>query len=313
VLGINGNKDKLVDDLDLKFADDASSVLGHAVKIMQDPRRTPENPGPSFEDFRTAMKATQDRGDFYFDKFVVGKNIEEMVQDSEKPIPYFFRLLARGEVSEEEAKKELVGLLFAGVDTTHHVFLWILYQLGRYPEKQEILRKELVSVMGDGPLESKHLKSLSYLNQVIRETHRLTPIGPTFTSRRFLDGAVIGGYDIPKGTKVTFQTFSVQNDPLYVDNPKEFLPERWTPEAVAERKGTAKEVLDHKLLTKPFGFGQRMCVGARVAELELKASIARIVRDWRFEWSPKEQDHKIIIGTGLRASPYPTFSWSPAK
>ena len=59
-----------------------------------------------------------------------------------------------------------------------------------------------------------------------------------------------------------------------------FLPERWLASAVEARKGTASEILDHRLLSSPFSFGPRMCLGARLAELEIKVLIARLVQDW---------------------------------
>jgi len=82
---------------------------------------------------------------------------------------------------------------------------------------------------------------------------------------------------------------------------------------VAKRKGTPKEVLDHKLLAKPFGFGQRMCIGARLAECEIKAALARIIRDWRLEWSPTTQHYKHVLGTLMHADPFPKIAFKPGN
>ena len=38
---------------------------------------------------------------------------------------------------------------------------------------------------------------------------------------------------------------------------------------VEAREGTPKEVLDHKIISTPFGFGAIMCLGARLAEAEM--------------------------------------------
>lgn len=42
---------------------------------------------------------------------------------------------------------------------------------------------------------------------------------------------------------------------------------------VDKRKGTTKEILDHRLLSTPFSFGARMCLGGRLAELEIKIMV----------------------------------------
>ena len=99
---------------------------------------------------------------------------------------------------------------------------------------------------------------------------------------------------IPKGTKLTFNLLCLQSDPMYVESPEMFLPERWLSEAVEKRKGTVAELLDHKLLSTPFSFGSRMCLGGRLAEMEIKSLVARIVQDYEFvlaEDSPKTVVH----------------------
>ena len=44
--------------------------------------------------------------------------------------------------------------------------------------------------------------------------------------------------------------------------PKEFIPERWI-------KGDPQESHHHPYTLLPFGFGTRMCIGRRIAELEM--------------------------------------------
>ena len=48
----------------------------------------------------------------------------------------------------------------------------------------------------------------------------------------------------------------------YFPNAQEFLPERWV-------KGDPQESHHHPYVVLPFGFGTRMCIGRRLAELEM--------------------------------------------
>lgn len=48
----------------------------------------------------------------------------------------------------------------------------------------------------------------------------------------------------------------------YFPNAQEFKPERWI-------KGDPEESHHHKYVVLPFGFGTRMCIGRRLAELEM--------------------------------------------
>jgi cytochrome P450 len=67
---------------------------------------------------------------------------------------------------------------------------------------------------------------------------------------------------------ITFKTLVVFLHQLmaemdeYFPNAQEFKPERWI-------KGDPEESHHHKYVVLPFGFGTRMCIGRRLAELEM--------------------------------------------
>lgn len=55
----------------------------------------------------------------------------------------------------------------------------------------------------------------------------------------------------------------------YFPKAMEFIPERWI-------KGHELESHHHPYTLLPFGFGTRMCLGRRLAELEMKLLIAKV-------------------------------------
>lgn len=65
----------------------------------------------------------------------------------------FFEFLLSSMSSEKLSKDNLLGsvidVLFAGVDTTSNTMQWVLYTLAKNPDKQEILRQEVLSVLED--------------------------------------------------------------------------------------------------------------------------------------------------------------------
>merc|ERR1711904_405371 len=82
----------------------------------------------------------------------------------------------------------------------------------------------------------------------------------------------------------------IQKDPRIVDDPNVYRPERFLPEAVKARKeDPLKSLIDHKLLGTPFSFGARMCLGARLAEVEIMTLLAKFTTKFRFELSPPDQ------------------------
>ena len=104
----------------------------------------------------------------------------------------------------------------------------------------------------------------------------------------------IHGTTLPKGSLFAFDSYSLGVDPTIVDNPEEFIPDRWTHEATLARKGTPAEVLDHQFYKDPFSQGARRCPGSRVAVNETLVLLSQMVLDWKIEPSTKITSLKDI-------------------
>lgn len=74
------------------------------------------------------------------------------------------------------------------------------------------------------------------------------------------------------------------SDPTFYPEPEVFKPERFTEE---ERK------LRHRALYLPFGEGPRLCVGSRFGEIQIKAALATIIRDFKVKVSPNHKPIKV--------------------
>jgi cytochrome P450 family 12 len=64
---------------------------------------------------------------------------------------------------------------------------------------------------------------------------------------------------------------------------KEFLPERWLRDVPTSAECPSARNAN-PFVYLPFGFGARMCVGKRFADLELEIIIARMVKEFQIEW-----------------------------
>ncbi len=88
-------------------------------------------------------------------------------------------------ISDEDILNNINTFMFAGSDTSSLSVTWILYLLSVYPEVQDRLRAELLSIAPTAPLESlaqdeiaslyAKIAELPYLENVVRETLRLIP------------------------------------------------------------------------------------------------------------------------------------------
>jgi len=223
---------------------------------------------------------------------------------------YTSKLKARGELSLEEIRSVIMVMIIGGVDTTHYVTCWLLLNLAQHPDKQETLRQELHKVLAGGDLTSEALKRMPYLKACMRESHRFTPSGPFNAMKLMPQDDIMCGFQVPKGTQVFLSVHPyMQRGDIVGDTG--FRPERWLSAEVAERKSCPHaSAMDHRLLKDPFGAGARMCMGARVATLEMQALTCRLLQDYRIELEPG-QSWKPKQGLMMKADPFPVFKFTP--
>ena len=87
----------------------------------------------------------------------IGRVIKELEEKPCKPSKeterdragFFEFLLASGKLTTDDLLASVIDVLFAGVDTTSNTMQWVLYMLAKNPEKQKILRREVLSVVRD--------------------------------------------------------------------------------------------------------------------------------------------------------------------
>ena len=239
----------------------------------------------------------------------------EAYKDFEGPdedLPYVVRASRQNLIEPEKFRSEVHGIALAGVDTTYHVLLWNMLKLASFPEAQQRLREEVHEVLGPSAHFTRDkLSQMPYLKAVMRETHRHTPPGPLFTMRFLEQDVTLCGYNVPAGTRIIMSIEGLQNDPAIVDNPHLYQPERFLPDAVEQRKSDPlKSLLDHKFLGTPFGFGARMCLGARLADMEIMTLMAKFVANFELELPPGQSwDEKMV--TMKSPDPIPRVNFIP--
>ncbi|XP_005112501.2 cytochrome P450 3A11 [Aplysia californica] len=178
--------------------------------------------------------------------------------------------LASGPVrglSDEEVYAESILVIFAGFETTASTLQWALYELAQNPDIQEKAYQEVKRVVKGKTPTQEELKQLDYLDQVINETLRLFPPAP-LVDRKARETRTYNGVTIPAGSKVMFPFWHLMRDPRYWETPNTFNPEHFSKEAREKRD---------PLAFTPFGQGPRLCLGMRLALLELKMALAHLL------------------------------------
>jgi cytochrome P450 len=158
-------------------------------------------------------------------------------------------------LSDRHVRDELVTLLIAGHETTATALAWALERLAHNPAVFTELRQGLAG--GDEQA----------VEAVAAETLRVRPVVMD-VARHLSSEAEVGGYRLPAGTTVMPSIYLVQLDAKNHPKPDEFCPERFRD----QRPSVATWL--------PFGGGRRRCIGAGLAQMEMRIVLDRILREF---------------------------------
>lgn len=164
--------------------------------------------------------------------------------------------------------------------------------MGKNKRVQEKLRDEInKNCDKDGKINFETLNEIPYLDQVFSETLRMHSPA-VFTGRVCTEPIELNfqGQKAPieKGMNIYIPIHQLHYDPEFYPNPDEFNPERFDPE-----NGGLKAFKD-KGVYLPFGDGPRVCLGMRFAQLQSKAAIAAMVKNFKISVNDKTPKEQII-------------------
>jgi cytochrome P450 / NADPH-cytochrome P450 reductase len=171
---------------------------------------------------------------------------------------------------------QIITFLIAGHETTSGLLSFALYFLLNNREVLDKAHEEVDRVLGDelsvAPTYAQ-VRELRYVSQVLKESLCLWPTAPAFT-RHAYEPTVLGRkYQIDKQTSMTVLTPMLHRDPkVWAGDAEKFYPERFASEAERDIPANAY---------KPFGTGQRACIGRQFAMLEATLVLGMILQ--RFE------------------------------
>ena len=179
-----------------------------------------------------------------------------------------------------------LSFYFDTFETSSITLSFIGYHLAVHIDVQERLRKEVQSTIAKhgGQLTFDGLKEMKYMDQVIMESQRCMPafglMRKRCTEELELQGSDGLTYRVKPSTEIVISIQSLHMDPDYWTDPQVFDPDRFSEDS--------KQNIE-KMAFIPFGDGPRMCVGMRLALLQMKCSLATLLNNYKLELSPKTQ------------------------
>ncbi|KAI0533243.1 cytochrome P450 [Xylaria digitata] len=216
------------------------------------------------------------------------KAVEKRVQKETNRKDFYTRILEqrnneRHEVSDLELAAHAWDFVAAGSETTATAMSTATFYLVRYPELMERLKGEVRGAFSTpSAINNATTTPLRYLDAVCREAMRIYPPLPFALPRLVPEGGdIVDGHWIPGGTSVSIMPTAASLDPANFSDPLSFKPERWM------NADKSKDILE---ASQPFILGPRGCIGINLAWMELRTTLALVIRTFDLELDSACQD-----------------------
>ncbi|MFM9928264.1 cytochrome P450 [Variovorax sp. H27-G14] len=196
-------------------------------------------------------------------------------------------------LSDENIRYQLVTFLVAGHETTSGLLSFAIYLLLRHPDVLATARAEVDAVLGTETPRVEQIGRLRYVEQVLMETLRLWPTAPAFALKAKHDTVIGGRWPITKSDIVMVLIPMLHRDPAaWGDDVEAFRPERFAPDAYAKLPPDA---------WKPFGNGQRACIGRPFAMQKALLVLALVLQ--RFDLVDDDPAYQLSVAETLTLKP----------
>ncbi|MCB9640611.1 MAG: cytochrome P450 [Myxococcales bacterium] len=194
-------------------------------------------------------------------------------------------------LSDEEIRHQIITFLIAGHETTSGLLSFAVYALLKNPEVLAKAVEEVDRVLGppDRLPRFEEVKQLRYLDLIFRETLRLWPTAPAFSVTPYETTTLANGVTLQPGDNVLVLLPKLHRDPEVWEDPESFKPERFTSE---------RDIPPHAW--KPFGNGQRACIGRLFALQEATLVLGMLLQRFSLAF---EEDYNLEIKETLTLKP----------
>ncbi|CEJ80331.1 hypothetical protein VHEMI00520 [[Torrubiella] hemipterigena] len=180
-------------------------------------------------------------------------------------------------LSDANITDQLITFLIAGHETTSGMLSFAFYHLLKNPAAYRKVQQEVDEVIGREKITIEHMTKLPYIAAILRETLRLSSSIAAIGVEPYEDTLVGGKYFVPKGEPIILLlTRSHLDHTVYGEDAEVFNPDRMLDENFARLQ---KEFPN---CWKPFGNGQRACIGRPFAWQEAVLAMAMMIQNFNF-------------------------------
>ncbi|MBU2659739.1 bifunctional P-450/NADPH--P450 reductase [Bacillus cabrialesii] len=171
-------------------------------------------------------------------------------------------------LADENIRFQIITFLIAGHETTSGLLSFATYFLLKHPDKLKKAYEEADRVLTGAAPTYKQVLELKYIRMILNESLRLWPTAPAFSLYPKEDTVIGGKYPITTKDRISVLIPQLHRDQdAWGKDAEEFRPERFEHQ---------DQVPHHAY--KPFGNGQRACIGMQFALHEATLVLGMILK-----------------------------------
>ncbi|WP_223068219.1 bifunctional cytochrome P450/NADPH--P450 reductase [Paenibacillus caui] len=171
-------------------------------------------------------------------------------------------------LDDENIRYQIITFLIAGHETTSGLLSFAIYFLLKNPDTLRKAQEEADRVLKDMVPTYGQVRNLKYIRMVLNESLRLWPTAPAFSLYAKEDTILGGEYPLKKGDSVNVLIPKLHRDKeAWGDDAESFRPERFE---------DLSRIPHHAY--KPFGNGQRACIGQQFALQEATLVLGMVLK-----------------------------------
>ncbi|GKZ34390.1 hypothetical protein AbraIFM66950_004621 [Aspergillus brasiliensis] len=196
-------------------------------------------------------------------------------------------------MSDDSIINNVITFLVAGHETTSGLLSFTFYYLAQHPHILQKAQKEVDETVGRAQISVQHLAELPYIDAILKESLRMMPTAPGFTVSPKKTEVLGGKWMINAGQPINvLLPACLRDQSVFGPNADEFSPERMLAENFSKLPPNS---------WKPFGNGERSCIGRAFAWQEAQLVVAMILQN--FDLVPDDPSYKLRIKETLTIKP----------
>jgi cytochrome P450 len=198
-------------------------------------------------------------------------------------------------LTDRNIRYQILTFLAAGHETTSGALSFALYYLSRNPRARSEAQAETDAILGtdsDAEPTYEQVAKFRHTRRAFDEALRLWPTAPAFARSPNADTVIGDRYPMrPQDWAIILIPFIHRDPSVWGGDAEEFRPDRFLPES---SRGRAPHSY------KPFGTGERACIGRQFALHEAVLVLARLLHRYDITGDP---DYELAISERLTLMP----------